>query len=110
MEPINPKSFDRPLRKAFGTSIVINGLMGLSGALGNALGVSAFSYISGAIAAPTAFLIGRIVKPSGHSISEIAFAGVKALAFSIVFYTVVVWIILRLWPGSRPSKSERSKS
>ena len=110
MEPINPKSFDRPLRKAFGISIVINSLMGLSGALGNALGVSAFSYISGAIAAPTAFLIGRIVKPSGHTIIEIAFAGVKALAFSIVFYTVVLWILLRFWPRPRPSKSTDRKS
>ncbi len=110
MEPINPKSFDRPLRKAFGISIVINGLMGLSGALGNALGLSVFSYISGAIAAPTAFLIGRMVKPSGQSIVEVASAGVKALAFSVVFYTVVVWIVLRFWPGSRPSKSRGRNS
>jgi hypothetical protein len=109
LEPINPKSFDRPLRKAFGISIVINGLMGLSGALGNALGLSGFSYISGAIAAPTAFLIGRMVKPSGQSIVEVAFAGVKALAFSIVFYTVVLWLLLLLWPRLRPSKTGRSK-
>jgi hypothetical protein len=109
LEPISPKSFDRPLRKAFGISIVINSLMGLSGALGNALGLSAFSYVSGAIAAPTAFLIGRMVKPSGQSIVEVATAGVKALAFSIVFYTVVVWILLRLWPALRSARSKSSK-
>jgi cbb3-type cytochrome oxidase subunit 3 len=50
-----------------------------------------------------------MLKPKGQSISQIAFAGVEALAFSICFYTVVAWIVLRLWPRSRPSKAHASK-
>jgi hypothetical protein len=104
LEPITAKSYDRPLRKAFGISLAINSLMGIAGAIGNASGLSAFSYVSTAIAAPTALLVGRILKPKGQSFGEIALAGVEALAFSIVFYTLAVWIVLRLWPHLRPAK------
>ena len=109
MEPILATSYDRPLRKAFGISIVINSLMGVAGALGNASGLSAFSYVSTAIAAPTAFLVGGILKPRGQSVGQITLAGAEALAFSVVFYTVVVWIVLRLWPHPPPVKPTDSR-
>jgi hypothetical protein len=104
LDPIISKSHNRPFLKALGFSVVINSLMGISGAIGNASGLSGFSYVAAAIASPTAHLIGGVLKPKGPSVAEIAGAGIAALAFSLVFYTMVAWIVLLLWHLLRASR------
>lgn len=95
------KSYEGLLSKAFGISVVINSLMAVLGTLGNIKTLSALGVISDGLAAPTAHLFGSVIAPKEHSFGAIAIAGVEGIVISLALYTVVAWLVLRLWPRSR---------
>lgn len=93
--------------KALSISTSLNGLLVFFGVLGNLVkALSGLTWISTAIAAPPARLVGWMLKPKGSSFGEIIAASVGAFFVSILFYTVVAWIVLRLWTylHSRPRR------
>jgi hypothetical protein len=97
---------DSLLFKAIVISTNLNALMILLGVVGNAVkSLSILGKISDAMAAPTGFLIGWLIHPRTHSLVAIAFAAVEGLIASIALYTLIAWIVLRLFAHRRRSQS-----
>jgi hypothetical protein len=91
-------SAGRLLFRSFVISLLINALMSGAGTLSEfAKPLSFLGYIAQGVAAPSAFLVGRWIRPQSQSLLAIVFAGVEGLLFSLVFYTLVVWLVLTLW-------------
>lgn len=96
MSKTTGKFRDGLLFKAIVISTNLNALMILLGVIGNAVKpLSILARISGAIAAPTGFLLGWLIHPRGQSLPGIVFAAVEGLIGSIALYTLVAWIVLR---------------
>jgi hypothetical protein len=94
------------LFKAIAISTNLNALMVLLGVVGNAVRpLSILAKISGAIAAPTGFLLGWLIHPRTQSLPAIAFAAVEGLIGSIALYTLVAWVVLRFLARRKSSNS-----
>jgi hypothetical protein len=94
------------LFKAIVISINLNALMILLGVVGNAVkSLSILAKVSGAIAAPTGFLLGWLIHPSGKSLPGIVLAAIEGFIASIVLYTLIAWIVLRFLARRKSSKS-----
>ena len=97
---------DSLLFKAIVISININALMILLGVVGNAVKpLWILVKVSSAIAAPTGFLIGRLIQPRAHSIAAIVTASIEGLICSIALYTLVVWGVLIFVARRKSSKN-----
>jgi hypothetical protein len=93
--------------KAFLFSLMLNSVMSISGYLGNSAKPLAFlGYLAQAIGAPTALLIGRLIKPSGKSLVGIAVAGVEGLVCNIVLLTLLTWLALVLLERRHAARQE----
>lgn len=96
-DAMGTKMRDTLLFRAFVFSLMINALASGAGMFGNiAKPLGFLGYLAQAIAAPPAFLIGWLIRPRTSSLIEIIGAGLEGLAFSIIFYTVLLWILLLL--------------
>jgi hypothetical protein len=102
---------DSRLFKAIVLSVNLNALMILLGMVGNAVkSLSILASISNGIAAPTGLLLGWLIHPAGQSLFAIFFAGFEGLIASIVFYTVVAWIVLFWLQRRSPAKKNARQS
>ena len=94
------------LFKAFLISMGLNSLMILSGTLADLVKpLALLGKLSSVIAALPGFVLRLVIQPKLHSVSGIIMAMVEGLLGSIVFYTVVAWIVLRLGALGRPKNS-----
>jgi hypothetical protein len=99
------------LFKAISISIAINGLMILLGTIGGLVKpLSGLGKFSDWVAAPPGFLIGWLIRPTVHSATSFAIAGFEGLLVSIVFYTILAWIVLRFLTNRRSSRSDSNQS
>jgi hypothetical protein len=81
------------------------------GLVGNNLKpLSSLGKIADVMARPTGFLIGWAIRPHTNSLVTIMIASFEGLIGSIVFYTVVAWVVLQLLVIWRPSKSREAAS
>jgi hypothetical protein len=103
-------SAGRLLFRAFVLSLLLNALMSGAGTLSEfAKPLSFLGYISQAIAAPSAFLVGHWIRPSRQSLLAIVTAGIEGFLFSLIFYTIVAWIALTLWLRYTASKADSAE-
>ena len=83
------------LRNALLVSVAIIGLMLVLGTMASLVRpLSWLGNISALLAAPPAFLVGRLLRPSGRSVVGFVAAEAGALIASIVFYALAAWIVL----------------
>lgn len=99
------------LFKAIVISINLNALMIVLGVVGNAVkSLSILAKVSGVIAAPTGFLLGWLIHPSGKSLPGIVLAAIEGFIASIVLYTLIAWIVLQWLQRRSPSKKNLPQS
>ncbi len=93
--------------KAFIFSLLINALVCSAGMLSDlAKPLQFLGYFARAVTAPPAFLIGWLIRPRTSSLPAIIGAGIAGLAFSVVFYAVVLWLVLLYMNRSSQKNAE----
>ena len=99
------------LIKAISISVAINGFMIVLGTIGGLVKpLSGLAKFSDWLAAPPGFLIGWLIRPKAGSPAAFAIAGIEGLLVSIVFYTILAWIVLWFLTYRRRSKSDPNRS
>jgi hypothetical protein len=97
--------------RAFVLSVVLNSLMIMLGTLGGFVkSLSFLAIVSRMIAAPPSYLVAWLIHPKAQSVGMIAAAMVEGLTASIVFYTLIAWVVLRLAPRRSSWKNNDNRA
>jgi hypothetical protein len=87
----------RLFTKALVASVVINVLMIATGPSGGTQGRSnLLTRLSDVLAAPPGLIINRCFAPSGHTGGAFLLGILEVTTISILFYSVVAWVVLEL--------------
>jgi len=83
--------------KAVAISCCLNCAMMVLGTIGGMVkSLSVLAWISGMLAKPIGFILGWLIRPTAHTLGAVVVASIEGLFGSIVIYTVLAWIVLRL--------------
>ena len=85
------------LFKAIGISCFLNCTMLVLGTVGGMVkSLSILAWISVVLAKPAGLILGGLIRPTSHTVGAVVVASIEGLFGSIVIYTVLAWIVLRL--------------